>query len=755
MNRKIQQGKCLAVGLMLLTSICALITPAANGKHAFQTPLDDSVPMDAAVATPQSVLGFEIGRKAVRYEALVQYLYKLAETSSRVSLAQYGTTHEGRILYYLTITSQANQNRLDEIKTISAKLADPRKITESDNIEMYLDSLPAVAWLAYNIHGDELSSTDAAVYVAYRLAAGKDSQTADLLNNIVIHIDPLQNPDGRERFLSQIEQLSGIVENSDYQAMQHAGLWSRGRGNHYLFDLNRDWLTMVHPETKGRAAVILAWNPHLLVDSHEMGPMETYLFDPPNDPVNMHLAPTNMSWRRRFSQDHAAAFNGFGWSYYTGEWYSDWGPFYTNAWANLLGATGILYEQARANAAIVKQPTGQVMTFAETVHHHVVSTFANLRTLAANRRAILADFLADRTWAVSGDGDTCKGTFLLPPADNQTLRQRLIDVIKAHGIELAFAAEPLKAHGATDIWGKRTETIELPAGTAIVRSAQPHRRLLHTLLEFDPRLDDKTLDYERSELENRRATHLYDVSSWSLALACGLHAYWADDLQPVNISGATSHNVQTPAAIRTAAYGYIIDFADSSAYPVLARLFANNCRPRIATRRFTADRRSFPAGAIVLRKHENPDNLGTLIAEIAKEHPGAVIPVDTALVTEGPDLGGPRIKLLHEPRVAIASQWPVSSTSFGSVWHLLDHNVRLRTSPINIQNINWIDLRKYNVLILPAAGNLASVLDAAQLNHIRRWVEGGGTLIALGASAAFVADAKSGLSAVRLRRDVL
>ena len=106
--------------------------------------------------------------------------------------------------------------------------------------------------------------------------------------------------------------------------MSHQGLWSAGRGNHYLFDLNRDWLMQVHPETRGRAAKIIELNPHLVVDAHEMGSLDTYLFDPPREPINGNLSERTLAWRRRFSADQAHAFDQHAWSYYTREWYEEW-----------------------------------------------------------------------------------------------------------------------------------------------------------------------------------------------------------------------------------------------------------------------------------------------------------------------------------------------------------------------------------------------------------------------------------------------
>ena len=763
--------------ITILLAICTQISTAQNPKNNSATGFFNTTSFDKTIPAPETVIGLPTGlnttkyspnhaysqvirHKAISYDALLKYMQKLAKTSNRVILTEYGKSHEGRTLYHLTITSPANHKNLNNIKSHNAKLADPRKLTDKDDPAVIIKKIPAVAWLGYSIHGDELSSTDAAMYIAYKLAADTDKKTTTLLDQLIINIVPLMNPDGRERYLSQLHQLSGIIENSDYQAMQHRGLWSRGRGNHYLFDLNRDWLIFEHPETRTLAKAIQSWNPHLLVDSHEMGGLNTYLFDPPSEPINSNLSPQNVPWRTRFSADQAAAFNSFGWSYYTREWYTDWGPFYTSSWANLLGSVGLLYEQARANGADVKQYTGHVTTYRQTVHHHIVSSFANLETLRKNRQQIMLDFHEDRKWAVNDTGDDAK-VFLVPPTKYPNTK--FMQAIANHGIEVQFAGTPFKAHGVIDINGNKQDYMQFPAQTAIIRSNQPHRRLLQSILDFDPKLKDQALEYERRQIEKHNGSHLYDVSSWNLAMACNVKAYWADvvgedipqvvgeDIPQMEKCCGTIYIDQ----LRNAKYGYLIELDSGEVYKALVTLFENNCNPRIATKPFTLNKRKFKAGTVILRKHENPKDLYNILKAVCQDYCIEIIPTDSALVNAGTDLGGPRMQLLQQPRVAIASQWPVSSYSFGSVWHLLDHDTHLRTSPFNIQYLSGIDLRKYNVLILPNSRSLASVLDDGAIQKIKRWVEAGGTLIALGNSAAFAANEKSALSSVKLKRDVL
>jgi hypothetical protein len=611
-----------------------------------------------------------------------------------------------------------------------------------------------VAWLAYTIHGDELSGTDASMLVAYRLAAAEDERTRRLRDELVVHIDPLMNPDGRERYLAQLQALRGKVENPDYQAMQHSGLWSAGRTNHYLFDLNRDWLPQVHPETRGRARAILEWNPHLLIDAHEMGGLDTYLFDPPREPINRMQSDRLRTWRDVFSKEQAAAFDRFGWSYYTQEWYEEWYPGYTNAWASLLGTIGLLYEQAALNGASLKKPSGEIETYRDAVHHQYVSSIANLGTLLDNRQGIVADYHADRVWAVSAEGPH-RETFLVPPSADWSRHEALAALLTRHGIEVAVAGEAFSAAGATDVWRARHDEVGLPAGTLVVRSEQPHRRLLHGICGFDPRMTDEFLQRERTELERRRGSLLYDVTGWSLPMAYGLEAYWADRVDDV------ATRAWEPSARRIrfidpeAAYGYVIDGADKDVHRAVTRLMQRGCTVRVNSKPMTVAGAEYGRGSILVRKHENPDDLAAILDEVTDDLAVTVASADTALSKNGWDLGGRRMHLLHEPRVALAMQWPISSYSFGTIWHALDARLGLRVSPVNAQRLGRMDLRKYNVLILPSSFALSAVLDDGAARRLRQWVQDGGTLITVGGSTAWAADPGRSMSGARLRRDVL
>ncbi|MCH8270987.1 MAG: hypothetical protein IH985_07225 [Planctomycetes bacterium] len=730
--------------------------PRIAGRHGADADVQfaDPATLDSSIPTPESIIGYPVGSKAVRYDELVRYLEALAAASDLVTLSTHGMTHEGRLLYHVTITSVANHARLDRIQADNAKLADPRTLAGSEEAQQIIDNLPGIAWLAYSIHGDEVSQCDAAMQLAYQLAAGTDESTRSLRNELVIHIDPSQNPDGRERYLSQIETLIGKVPNPDIAAMHHAGLWSAGRGNHYLFDMNRDWLMQTQPETRGRSTIIQDWNPHLVVDAHEMGSLDTYLFDPPREPLNLQISHKLWDLRRMLSRDQAAAFNEHGWSYYTKEWYDEWYPGYTNAWASLIGAAGLLYEQAGVSGSIVKRPSGELFTYRLAVKQNVTSSLANLETLRANRIRFLREFYEDRLWALS-EQPPFTGTFLLPPGDDPSRRDRLIDLLDRQRIEYTIAADSFDAGDATDIWGQTHDSIRLPPGTLIVRSQQPRRRMIHAILGFDPRMTDEFLLEERNDLEKHKGTRIYDVTAWNLAMAYGLDAYWAARVPDVATHDEPTANSPLLGS-KEPAYGFLIDCRNSAVQRALVRLYAHSCKVRAATEPFTIDDREYPAGTLLLRRHENPDELPQLMQEIASTLKLSVYGLDTALAMKGPDLGGRKFVLLHPPRVAIASQWPISTTSFGATWWLLDDRLGLRASPVNAQSLGSMDLRRYNVLILPASsGALRAVLAEGGFDKLRQWVQAGGTLIALGGSAAMLTDEELDFSEVRLRRDVL
>ncbi|MEE8169285.1 MAG: M14 family metallopeptidase [Phycisphaerae bacterium] len=723
----------------------------------YDRPFFEEASYDPAVSTPQAILNHTVGQRPAASAAVRSCFERWATQSPRLILAEHGRSHEDRPLYHAVITDPRNHARLDDIRAGAAMLADPRGVDPAE-LDRLTKELPGIIWLGFGIHGDEISSTDAAVALAFHLIAARDDDVGRLLDELVILIDPNMNPDGRERFLKQIEQSAGRVANFDIQSIQHGGHWPWGRGNHYLFDMNRDWLAAVQPETRGRRRAILSWHPQVLVDSHEMGPLETYAFYPAREPFNPYLSASVQKWWPVFAGDQGGAFDRFGWSYYTREWMDMWYPGYTDGWSILHGAIGLLYEQAGVDGSGARQRAGTVLTYREAVHHHVVSAMATIETHRANRQAIAADFVAEKRTAAEGRRPDA-GRVLLIQTDRHPMRARmLLDNLHEQGADIEIAEAEFTAAGVTDRFRNRAEERTFATGTALVRMRQPSAALIGAAADFDPRMTADFLREERRELERRRPSRMFDVSAWSLPLAYDVSAFWADDCPTVASRSYESRTGVTGQLVNAdASYGFVLDGHDDAVLPVVTGLLRRGVKIRFAEKPFQAAGRDFDRGGFLIRRGDNGTDLIGALEELARSHAVTIQGVDSGRSSgAGPDLGAERFRLLERPRVAVVARGPIAANSYGHVWHELDVWLGLDMSGLDAHRLGRADLRRYNVLIIPD-GNAAALtaLIKASATPLRDWVRGGGTLIAMGGSAAALTDPELKLSGARLRRNVL
>ncbi len=714
---------------------------------------------ESTIQSPDQFLQLPAGERPSRYQEVVDYFKYLAQTSSRVKLVEIGETYEHRKLYLMLISSIKNLSNIEIIRENIKKLTDPRKLNPVD-ARLICENSPAIVWLGYGIHGDELSSSDAALQVAYQLAAGTDSLTSRLNRDLVHCIVPMINPDGRERYLSQIQQWSGMVPNSDAETITHAGVWPRGRGNHYLFDLNRDWVTLVHPETRACSRMILVWNPQVVIDSHEMGSSSTYLFSPPTEPINPNISQHVKKWWQIFELDQAKAFDQYGWSYYTGAWNDEWYPGFGAAWPLYFDAIGILYEQARSNGSIIKKADGTLLTYREGIHHHLVSSLANLQTAAANRKMLLTEFYQAKVdWLASMKKKNSPCFLIVPDAKNPTRSLRLIQKLRWLEIEVYRAENGFKATNTRDYWGNSPVNNSLPAGTFVIPLEQPMGRLAKAILEFDPRIVNSFLTEERKSLEKHQGSKLYESTGFSMPMAYHLDCYYTDQSPSVKMAQISELPVFKGTVKNSQPkFGYLIEIKDDRAMNALSWLFNHHFLVRSANAAFEIAGQHYSAGTLLLRNHENSTELHLAMQELAEQTGIQIIGMNTALSKTGPDLGEDLFVSLTPPRIALVTGEGTDPLNFGAMWHLLDYRMRLRTSLLLLSRLKSTDLSKYNVLILPSTSSpnqYREALGKTGLEQLKRWVEMGGTVIGIETAAAFLADSTSQFSQVRLKRQIL
>jgi murein tripeptide amidase MpaA len=222
--------------------------------------LPNGVTYNKNIPTPKDIIGHEVGEWHVTHDKLVEYMKALAASSDRISIENRGATYEGRPLLLLTITSPENHKNIESIRQ--------KHIDATDDPSVDVSKSPIVVYQGFSIHGNEPSGSNAALAVAYYLAAAENIDV--LLSNTIILFDPSFNPDGLQRFAYWANTNKSKNINPDPSDREYSEVWPGGRTNHYQFDMNRDWLSVQLPESKVRIASFHKWLPNILTDHHEM-----------------------------------------------------------------------------------------------------------------------------------------------------------------------------------------------------------------------------------------------------------------------------------------------------------------------------------------------------------------------------------------------------------------------------------------------------------------------------------------------------
>jgi hypothetical protein len=727
-------------------------TPFPDGEYSGELLPGD---YDPSIPSPESILGFTVGQRAATPAQIVAAVQAWSGASARAVAVEYARTHENRPLYYVLISAPENLARVEEIQADLARLANPAGLSSAE-AEAIIGRTPSVAWMAYSIHGNESSGADAALAAIYHLVASTGEDVRDLLQNQVVIIDPSMNPDGRQRFVRSLEQHRGAVPNVDNQSLLHSGYWPYGRTNHYFFDLNRDFFYLVHPETRGRVAAINRWRPQIIIDGHEMGSLDTFLFSPAREPVNRNLPPHMKKWSSIFVGDQAAAFDDYAWPYYSGEWNDNLYAGYSS-YAAFRGSLFILYEQARTAEDGVRLPEGTVRTYAQSVHHQLASTLANLKSLAAHSQPMYRDFVKDRRRVLSSDSPYANITYAVLPTANDSRLRALVERLQAQDIELYQADGDITVSGATNMLGQALDSAVLPAGTLVIPNRQAEARLLAAILEFDAEISDATLLAERQELLRKGSSMMYDATAWNLEMMYGLETLRVPDHIDSGISPYRAPPEPAPVSGADSPIAWVVDGVDDASVGFAARLMEQGAQLRAIDRAAELDGRSFSRGSVVVAANDNRKFRGDLPARIAAtagEMNVTAIGIGTGLGQgDLPDIGGRHFKLLQPPRIALLSRGGISPYSFGAIWHHIDSRLGIRHSHLDQARFGYSDLRRYDVLVLPH--RYSGELSEGELEALEAWVEAGGTLIAIQGSVPALVTGDSALSSVRMIADTL
>ncbi len=688
---------------------------------------------NSSITRPQDFLGYDLGKRFTYHYQILAYLKTLAEESDRITYHTYGKTYEGRELVYLVVSSPENHRRVEEIRKNNKKLADPRTMADQSEAENIISSNPGVAWLSYGVHGNESCSSEAALLAAYQFAAGTDRLTTRLLDELVIILDPLLNPDGRDKYVFNYNSTVDKVPNSSPIALERTS--SRGgRTNHYNFDLNRDWAFQTQAETIQRAPLFLHWMPQVTVDFHEMGAYSSYFFFPAADPVNPTFPESVRKWGEIYGRGNAEAFDQYGWQYFTHEGFDLFYPGFGDSWPTFWGSIGMTYEQGGGGYAGIKLKRGEkdYITLKDRLWHHFTTSISTVKTLADNREEALRDFYDFFSTSVDEPEKGEMTAVIIPRSKNQIKQNNLLKSLLNQGIEIGTADENFGVKNARGYLDRTNSDKEFESGDFVISLNQPANRLIQVLFVPEQSYPD---------------TFFYDLSAWAFPYATNLETYWTDSKVNVNTT-----LISEPPALKggvdnpNARYAYILPLTGLESTLAVYDLVKKGVRGGISNRKMTFEEREFKRGSAVFYAglSEDKNAFHRTIRETADKFGVTFSGVNTGMSDKGIDLGSRRVSKLVKPKIAIAG-------SYGPLRHMFDQKYDIDFTSIDPSQIPNLDIKDFNVLIVP--NNISGAVNTKEKQKaLQDWVRSGGVYIGIGRGVNYAISKDAGLANVKLAK---
>ncbi|GAA5521785.1 hypothetical protein Asal01_01730 [Fodinibius salicampi] len=681
----------------------------------------------AQLQSPSQFLGYELGSQWTPHHKVMDYVDHLAEESPMAQAETYGESYEGRNLKLMYVSSEENMDRLEEIRQNNLRRVGLIN-GKADDDET------AIIWLSYNVHGNEPSSSEAALETLYELLRADNPETKEWLDNTVVIIDPMLNPDGRTRYTNWYRQSAGEEPNARLDAREHHEPWPGGRTNHYYFDLNRDWAWLTQKESWLRLQKYQQWMPHIHVDFHEQGYDAPYYFAPAAEPFHEAITDWQQDFQYTIGKNNASYFDENDWLYFTGEIFDLFYPSYGDTYPIFNGAIGMTYEQgghSRAGLAI-KKVEGDTLTLHDRLIHHKVSGLATIETASENAGKLVEQFSSYYNNSRNEPEGEYK-TYVIKRDNSTDKIQSLLTLLDHHKITYGKASDSRSVQGYNYQTGE-TERVEVTEEDYLVSAYQPKSVLARIFFEPRPQLVDSVT---------------YDITAWEQHYAFGLDGYALKERLDVEPAPKPQKEINNTEA--GAPYAYLASWKDLSDVRLLSALLKENIQIRYSEKYFEVDGASYDRGTLIITRRDNKDYTGDFdrtIQQIANEHKEQLKAVPTGLVEKGPDFGSSSVRYLDEPRVALLVGRGTSSNGVGEVWHFFDQQINYPLTMLRTNYFLDVDLNNYDVLILPP-GSYSDQINEKRWEVIREWIHSGGRLIALQSANAMLAG-KDGFELKRI-----
>jgi len=544
--------------------------------------------------------------------------------------------------------------------------------------------------------------------------AGQSSEVEQYLREGIFLIEPVLNPDGRDRHTHWANMHKGDPLVADPLDREHNEVWPGGRTNHYWFDLNRDWMPLTQVESRNRVDFYHRWRPNVVTDYHEMGTNSTYFFEP-TEPVNSwnQLVPDRVytELTERFAENWEAALDGIGTPYFTEEIYDNTYPGYGSTYPNMYGGIGFVFEQASARGH-VQESEMRELTFPYTIRNHLRTSLATVETAIEEKEAFLTHQRDFYTEALERAEDFPTDAYVFGHAQDTSRTRAFLDLLLQHEIDVYELGSEYTAG----------ETTYEPGSAYVVPTRQPEYLMVRSAFEKVTEFPDSTF---------------YDTSAWSVALAYGLpHAAVQDGGVPQGDPVTAVPERGGIGTVERSDYGYLIDWSDYRAVQALYHLQQNGVKVETAydpfAARTTEGTYRYPRGSIVVPVQPQSISVDSLHRVVEAAEQTARINVQstaTGRTPEGIDLGSEQFETLDRPEPLMIVGEGISGYEAGEVWHLLDTRVDMPITKVDRTDYDRVHLPDYNTMVLVSGSY--DFLSDEQIEALRDWVEDGNTLVTI------------------------
>ena len=672
--------------------------------------LGDTSNYNQLIPTPESIIGHQVGEFHVSHDKLSHYVQEVSKNSDRVKLVNRGKTYENRTSWLMIITSESNHSRLEEIRKNHLELSN------SKNKNIDVTNMPIVVYQGFSVHGDEPSGTNASLPLIYHLLASNSEETKELLNDVVILLDPSLNPDGLQRFSQWANSNKNQSLNPDNNDREYNQYWPRARTNHYWFDLNRDYLPNQLIESNFKIQTYTEWLPNIMTDHHEMGTNSSFFFQPGvPERKNPLISDLNQDLTREIATYHEEALNEIGSLYYSEESFDDFYFGKGSTYPDANGGIGILFEQGSSRGHIQESVNG-IITFPFTIKNQLATAFSTLKA-AKNMRVKLLNYMKNFfDDQIDLNSKKTKNIVFGKLKDESTV-YHLADILKSHKIKFNSISKDIVINGKK----------YLKDNSYIVPMNQPKRTLIEAMFYTQTKFKDSLF---------------YDVSSWTLPLAFNINYDYTDGLSQSNISSLIDNEVEDlikPNGMvdNKSDYAYIFEPHDYYTQAAIYQILDKGLRVKTATRKFSIKGKDYDYGTYMIpvqNQELSSDEIYELLSKISIDY-NVDFESHSTGITDGIDFGSNNFAIVRQPKIGLIVGDGVRSYDAGEIWHLLDTRYDIPISKLDVGNLGYIDLNKYSHIILADYSGRRINSD-----QIKEYVDNGGNLIAYRNSIRWVSD---------------